>query len=598
MAPAFMPRDEWKTIPWKRCDQAVFKLQQRIYRAARRGDTKAVHHLQRLLVRSRAARLLAVRRVTQDNRGKRTAGVDGVKHLNPAGRLRLARTLRLPTRAAPLRRVWIPKPGRDERRPLGIPTMSDRAAQALAKLALEPAWEARFEPNSYGFRPGRSAHDAIEAIFNAIRSKPKYVLDADITKCFDRIDQAALLARMGTFPTMARAIRAWLTAGVMEGRALVPTAAGTPQGGVVSPLLANIALHGLETALRAAIPGTRQHEGWRPLVIRYADDFVVLHQDLEVIHELRRRAEAWLGEIGLELNPTKTRIGHTLHDHAGQRAGFDFLGFQIRQYAVGRTHSGTKRSGHRPAIRLGYKTLTRPSVDAMRRHHQEMKAIIQHSGAMPTAALIQRLTPVIRGWTRYYRSAAAKQSFAKQDNHTYQLLWRWAYRRHPQKSGHWRAHHYWGCDQGPWTFAASTGQALPRHTATPIQRHIKVRGDRSPFDGDWAYWGSRLGRHPLLSARSAHLLQRQRGRCAACGLHFCDGDRLEVDHITPTASGGRDVPGNWQLLHGHCHDAKTAADRQSAASGTLDTSRCVEEPDEVKVSRPVLEPSGAGDRAA
>jgi RNA-directed DNA polymerase len=501
MAPASMPRDEWQTVPWKRCDRAIFKLQQRIYRAARRGDTKAVHHLQRLLVRSRAARLLAVRRVTQDNRGKRTAGVDGAKHLNPTGRLRLARTLRLPRRAAPLRRVWIPKPGRDERRPLGIPTMSDRAAQALAKLALEPEWEARFEPNSSGFRPGRSAHDAIEAIWNAIRFKPKYVLDADITKCFDGIDQAALLARMGTFPTMTRALRAWLRAGVMDGGTLFPTETGTPQGGVVSPLLANIALHGLETALRAAVPGTRQHEGWRPTVIRYADDFVVLHPDLEVIHELRRHAEAWLSELGLELNPAKTRIGHTLHDHAGHRPGFDFLGFQVRQYRVGRTHSGTKRSGHRPAIRLGHKTLTRPSADAMRRHGQKLKTIIQHSGAMPTAALIQRLTPVIRGWTRYYRTSAAKRSFAKQDlyayQYAYQLLRRWAHRRHPKKSRHWLARHYWGCDHGPWTFAASTGQALPRHTATAIGRHIKVQGGRSPYDGDWAYWGSR---HTLLGS--------------------------------------------------------------------------------------------------
>src|SRR2546427_5175174 len=235
MATVHGPIDEWKTIPWAQCDRAVFKLQTRIYRAARRGDRSIVHRLQRLLLRSRAARYLAVRRVTQDNRGKRTAGVDGVKAMPPRQRWRLAQTLELTSRVAPLRRVWLPKPDSDERRPLGIPTLHDRAAQALAKLALEPEWEAHFEPNSYGFRPGRSAHDAIEAIVNGVRWQPKYVLDADITKCFDRIHHAALLARLHTTARLRRAIRAWLRAGVLEGARLFPTEAGTPPGGGGGP---------------------------------------------------------------------------------------------------------------------------------------------------------------------------------------------------------------------------------------------------------------------------------------------------------------------------------------------------------------------------
>src|SRR5437867_1095215 len=308
MATALGSIDEWKTVPWAHADRAVFKLQTRIYQAARRGDRKAVHHLQRLLLHSRAARLLAVRRVSQDNRGKRTAGVDGVKSLHAPGRLRLAQTLRLTSHAAPLRRVWIPKPGTAERRPLGIPTLHDRAAQALAKLALEPEWEARFESNSYGFRPGRGAHDAIEAIFNGIRWQPKYVLDADLTKCFDRIDHAALLAKLHTTATLRRAIRAWLKAGVLDGPTLFPSEAGTPQGGVVSPLLANIALHGLETALQATCPATRYHRRWQPIVVRYADDFVVLHPDREVIAQVAARATSWLRAMGLELHPQKTRV--------------------------------------------------------------------------------------------------------------------------------------------------------------------------------------------------------------------------------------------------------------------------------------------------
>lgn len=261
---------EWKAVPWKSFERQVFKLQKQIYRASQRGDVKAVHRLQRLLMRSWAAKCLAVRKVTQDNRGKKAAGVDGVKDLAPAQRLDLARTLRLQPKVHPVRRVWIPKPGKAEHRPLGIPTMRDRAAQTLVRLALAPEWEARFEPNSDGFRPGRSCHDALEAIFNGVRSKAKYVLDADIAACFDRIAHAPLLHKLGTFPTLRRVIRAWLKAGVLEGTALFPTDEGAPQGGSLSPLLANVALHGLETSIQQAFPlqkpGTSVR--WRPLVVR------------------------------------------------------------------------------------------------------------------------------------------------------------------------------------------------------------------------------------------------------------------------------------------------------------------------------------------
>src|SRR5881397_674351 len=214
------PVSEWRDLPWKMIQQRVWKLQKRIFRAAQRGDQRAVHRLEQLLMKSWSAKCLAVRRVTQDNRGKRTAGVDGIKSLTPPQRLRLAQTLSLSPKVQPVRRVWIPKPSTTDHRPLGIPVIADRAGQALAKLALEPEWEAKFEPNSYGFRPGRSCHDAIEAIFGNIKQKPKYVLDADIAKCFDRINHAALLTKLGTFPTLRRAITAWLQAGVLEGKEL------------------------------------------------------------------------------------------------------------------------------------------------------------------------------------------------------------------------------------------------------------------------------------------------------------------------------------------------------------------------------------------
>jgi RNA-directed DNA polymerase len=271
------PMYKWQDLPWRTIKRAVFKLQKRIYQAAKNGDIKTVHKLQRLLLKSWSARCLAVRRVTQDNQGKNTAGVDGVKSLRSEQRLQMAQTLKLTSKAQPTRRVWIPKPGKAEKRPLGIPTLRSRAEQALAKLALEPEWEAQFEPNSYGFRPGRSCHDAIDAIFKAICHKPKYVLDADIAQCFDRINHEALLDKLQTSPTLRRAIRAWLKAGVMEKDELFPTTAGTPQGGVISPLLANIALHGLEMAITQEYPQAK--------VIRYADDLV--RREARYVHGAR-----------------------------------------------------------------------------------------------------------------------------------------------------------------------------------------------------------------------------------------------------------------------------------------------------------------------
>ncbi len=234
---AEQPIEDWALIPWRKLEMKMYRLQKRIYRASERGNVKAVHNLQRLLMKSEAARCLAVRRVTQDNQGKNTAGVDGIKSVSPQRRPILVKALRnhQTLKAQPARRVWIPKPGKSEKRPLGIPTMLDRAHQALVKAALEPEWEAKFEPNSYGFRPGRGCHDAIEAIFTSVGCKEKYVLDADIQGCFDNIAHEPLLNKLNTYPTMRRAIKGWLKAGVRVGFAEEPTDKGTPQGGVVTP---------------------------------------------------------------------------------------------------------------------------------------------------------------------------------------------------------------------------------------------------------------------------------------------------------------------------------------------------------------------------
>jgi RNA-directed DNA polymerase len=551
MNTAKRPMYEWQDLPWKKIERAVFKLQKRIYRASQRGDTKAVHKLQRLLINSWSARCLAVRRVTQDNRGKNTAGVDGVKSLTPPERLSLAQTLKLTGLSRPVRRVWIPKPGKTEKRPLGIPTISNRAEQALAKLALEPEWEARFEPNSYGFRPGRSTHDTIEAIFNAICLQAKYVLDADIASCFDRISHSAILAKLQTFPAMRRAIRAWLKAGIMDGQNLFPTTAGSPQGGVISPLIANAALHGLETVVAEAHPKAK--------VIRYADDLVVLHPDLETIKAAKQTVSLWLNGIGLELKPSKTQITHTLNRHEG-KVGFDFLGFHIRQYSVGKTHSG-KTSGRYPKL-LGFKTIIKPSKEAIQRHYRVICSVIDLNLATSQAHLIGRLNPLIRGWTNYYATVVSKDVFDKLANLMFIRLLRWANRRHPTKSRKWIVSKYWRLEKGSWDFAPKDDVSLLQHYKTPIRRHIKVRGHKSPYDGDWVYWAKRRGRQPGVPKRVATLLKKQSGKCALCGLYFAMEDKLEVDHITPKSRGGKDGYHNWQLLHAHCHHQKTAKDEE------------------------------------
>ncbi|MBM0745101.1 reverse transcriptase N-terminal domain-containing protein (plasmid) [Phormidium sp. CLA17] len=451
------PMMEWNTIPWCQLERRVFKLQKRIFKASQRGDVKAVHRLQKTLMRSWSARCLAVRQVTQDNTGKKTAGIDGIKQLVPSQRLKLVSMLHLTHRAQPVCRVFIPKPGSSEKRGLGIPTIHDRCVQTLVKLGLEPEWEAKFEPNSYGFRPSRSCHDAIEAIFSAIRQKPKFVLDADLEKCFDRIDQSALLAKLKTFPTLRRQVQAWLSAGVMERGALFPTKEGVPQGGCCSPLMANIALHGMEAVVSQVSKTAR--------LIRYCDDFVVLHEDITVVQACQQALQQWLGGIA---------------------------------------------------------------------------------------------------------SVVSKACFEKLDHLIFQQLRAWARRRHPNKSLYWIIHRYWRMESGEnWRFSVTlNGQPmhLLKHRDTPIVRHIKVQGNRSPYDGDWLYWSTRLGSNPEVPTRVARLLKRQKGQCPACGLFFKDGDQLDIDHILALSQGGKDEYKNLQLLHRHCHVVKTKRERATVQS--------------------------------
>ena len=416
---------------------------------------------------------------------------------------------------------------------------------------------------------------------------------------FDRIDHAALLQKLNTMPTFRRAIKAWLKAGVMDGPDLFPTEEGAPQGGVISPLLANIALHGLESFARVAPPSWTDKRGqpmvWTPTVVRYADDFVILHDNLQAVEEVQAGIAVWLSDMGLELKPSKTRIAHTLYEHEGETPGFDFLGFHVCQFPVGKTHAGKlPQRGKGPTKRIGFEAAIRPSKESMRRHDATLKKIIRSHRAVAQAGLIRHLNPVIRGWTKYFSAVPSYREFRKLDFQLYAKLRRWGLRRHSNKSGKWVAMKYWRLEHGTWTFGTKDGMALYDHVQTPYRPHAKVRLDASPFDGDWSYWATRLGKHPELPLRVAKLLKRQQGMCAWCGLYFRMEDQWEVDHIVPQGSPhrGPSTYANLQLLHQHCHDQKTARDRQ--AVGVHDTNQATEEPDDGKLSRPVLKSGGAG----
>ncbi|MFB2981073.1 group II intron reverse transcriptase/maturase [Microseira sp. BLCC-F43] len=538
---------EWKELPGRKLERTTFKLQKRIYQASGRGDHRTVKRLQKTLMKSKSAKCLAVRKVSQENQGKKTAGVDGCKQLNPAQRLALVKILKLSGKASPTRRVWIPKPGKKEMRPLGIPTIDDRGLQAIVKMALEPEWEALFEPNSFGFRPGRSCHDAIEAIYGAIKQKPKYVLDADIAQCFDKINHDALLKKLNTTPSIRRQIKSCLKANVMDGETFFPTQEGTPQGNVVSPLLANIALHGLEEHLMQYAETLddkniyRRQQSWKSKrmalsVIRYADDFVVLHKELRVIQECQQLVSDWLKGMGLELKPEKTNVSHTLYKKDGKH-GFSFLGFAIQQYEVGKH-----------ASKQGFKTIITPDKEKLKSHIKEVGKLIHKHQGSSRDALIATLNPIIRGWANYYKTVCSKDIFQTADHQVYQQIRGWGIYRHEKMESVW--HSKPGMS---WTFATKDGQHWQAlHSDTKITRHIKVKGNRSPYDGDWVYWSTRRVIYSQTPTQVAKLLKEQGGQCSHCGNYFSTESLLEVDRIDQNRNNNK--PSNLRAVHRHCHD--------------------------------------------
>src|SRR5580693_4121478 len=414
--------DAWDHVDWRQHEEQVRRLRGRIFKAVQEGDWPLARNVQKLMLRSWSNTLVSVRQVTQRNAGRRTAGIDGLVALTSRARAEMAVQVHATIgshQPSPVRRVYIPKASdKAKMRPLGIPVLSDRCHQARVKNALEPEWEARFEPRSYGFRPGRGCHDAIESLFNILHGKSGrvWILDADLAAAFDKISHEYLLAAIGGFPARDM-IAGWLKAGIFEaGKGFAPTGEGTPQGGVISPLLLNIALHGLEEAAGVRYR-TGSHAGALrdgcPALVRYADDLVVCCHSRQQAEQVKARLAGWLEPRGLAFNEAKTRIVHLSQ-------GFDFLGFSIRRYPNG-------------------KLLTKPSKEAMRRIRERLSAEATAMRGANADALIARLNPIITGWAAYYRIGVSKHAYSLLDDHLWRLAWKWANFSHPNKPRRWIA---------------------------------------------------------------------------------------------------------------------------------------------------------------
>ena len=556
---------DWHAINWRAVEGDVRRLRQRIFTASQAGDLAKVRNLQKLMLRSRANTLLSVRRVTERNAGRLTAGIDGQVVLTAPGKAQLVAFIDdQPSswQPMPVKRVFIPKAGGKKQRPLGIPVVVDRVLQARVVNALEPEWEARFEPRSYGFRPGRGCQDAIGAIYLALKGPNparRWILDADLAAAFDRIDHTHLLAALGTFPAR-ELVAQWLKAGVIDRGRFAPTEEGTPQGGVVSPLLLNIALHGMEQAAgvrywQCDTEGARISRG-SPVLIRYADDLLALCHSREQALQVKAVLAEWLTPRGLTFNEDKTQV-------VSVEDGVDFLGFNVRHY-----HG---------------KLLIKPAKAAVKRIRKRLRTEMRALRGHNALAVIGTINPIVRGWSAYYRTVVSSDTFTRLDDYVWKLTYKWAKYGHSNKPRNWIIARYFGrfnpSRQDRWVFGdRGSGVYLLKFSWTKIVRHPMVKGTASPDDPTLAdYWAERRrkGPPPPLGRADLRLLQKQAGRCPLCGGFLLVADhepqspreweqwltvtrkamakQAIVSHATPRA------PDDIRLTHAHCRRRHLAA---------------------------------------
>ncbi|WP_172145510.1 group II intron reverse transcriptase/maturase [Pseudomonas tumuqii] len=541
----------WHDLDWAKVQTSVRKTQLKIAQATREGDWRRVKRLQRMLTHSFHGRCLAVRRVTE-NRGRKTPGVDGETWGSPQAKLHAVMRLskKRGYRPRPLRRVWIPKPGKQEKRPLGIPTMLDRAMQALYLQALEPVVESNSDPRSYGFRPDRSTADAMVEIFHLLAPQvaPVWILEGDIKGFFDNINHEWLCRNV---PMDRAVLRKWLKAGVIDRRQIMATEAGTPQGGIISPCLANATLNGLETSLKghlAQMLGIKKAKKTKVQVVRYADDFVILADSKELLEsEIKPWVEQFLSVRGVALSQEKTQIVCITE-------GFDFLGWNFRKYVP--------KSPYRKA-----KLLIKPSKKNASAFYRKVREIIKNSGAMTQEALIGQLNPVLKGWAQYHSPVVAKETFSKLDHLIHWRLWRWAKRRHSKKSAGWIRNKYFRSVGGQnWVFAhpykngkgEKKFRRLYNLAETAIVRHKRLSGEYQPYDAEhelkWEALRVQRMQHKLrYRGQILSIFRRQKGLCAHCGQAISKETGWHDHHVIRRVDGGSDILSNRVLLHPNCH---------------------------------------------
>jgi RNA-directed DNA polymerase len=528
----------------------VRRLQRRIAQAQQQGKTRKVRALQFILTRSYSARCLAVRRVTE-NSGQRTPGVDGQKLDTPEKKAQAVNNLsREDYQPQPLKRVYIPKNDGRAVRPLGIPTLQDRAQQALHLSALEPLAETTADPNSYGFRRARSVADAIEQVVNALcrPNSAQWILEADIKSCFDEISHEWLLDHI----PMDRAILGkWLAAGFIEQQVHYPTTAGTPQGSLISPVLMNLTLDGLEPLLARSFP---PRSGAKVNLVRYADDFIITGKSRELlVNEVTPLVAQFLKERGLQLAERKTKVTHVSE-------GFDFLGKHIQKYSNG-------------------KLLTKPSRQNVQAFLAEIKTCFHENLNTPLDKLLLLLNPKIRGWALFHRSSASKDTFDYVDSRIFHQLEHWMRRRHPRKTMLWCYRQYLTTvgDRSyvlQATFQDRRGKPrtirLCKAADVPIKRHVKIKAAANPFLPAWeAYFEERLalqmrdtfyGHDKLL-----RLWFKQDGRCPQCGQTITRDTGGNLHHRVRLVDGGDESMANLILLHPICHQQLHAQTAPQAA---------------------------------
>ena len=555
-APGCAP--DWHCIDWKKVQRTVRRLQARIVKAVRQSRWGKVKALVYLLTHSFSGRALAILRVVT-NSGAKTPGVDRVLWSSPEAKTAAFSTLRRRGyQPRPLRRVYIPK-SNGKRRPLGIPTMQDRAMQALYLLGLDPIEETLADRNSFGFRRGRCCADALRQCHHVLcgPTGARWVLEGDIKSCYDRINHDWLLNHV---PMDKVILRKWLQAGFLEEGVLFATTEGTPQGGIISPALANRTLDGLENLLAGQYATTRRRARmFKAHLVRYADDFIITGMSEGLLkNEVQPLVEHFLQERGLELSHEKTRITHV-------EDGFDFLGQTVRRFSDG-------------------KVLVKPSKKSIKTFLAGIREVIQGQGGNSTAGeLIRTLNPKIKGWTMYHRHACSKRTFGYVDTRIGGMLWRWCRKRHRQKSWKWIKEKYFkrfGNRGRVFTGTIRDGQGkthpicLMEAGRVSIQRHVKVRGEANPYDPAWErYFEGRLFQRMQATlagrAQIAYLWKKQGGRCGGCGQLLQEEEEWQVHHRVRRVDGGEDGLDNLELLHANCHrqihsrESGTGSDRVS-----------------------------------